>query len=48
MVNPDGVDLVTGAIAPDSPEYEAAQDIAVFFPTFPSLTVGRPIFWEWI
>lgn len=35
MVNPDGVDLVTGAIEPDTPEYEAAQDIAVFFPDIP-------------
>ncbi len=35
MVDPDGVDLVTGAIAPDSAEYEAAQRIASRFPTIP-------------
>ena len=35
MVNPDGVDLVTGAIAPDSLEYGRAQDIAAFFPAIP-------------
>lgn len=35
MVNPDGVDLVTGAIMPGSDEYNAAQDIAAFFPAIP-------------
>lgn len=35
MVNPDGVDLVTGAIPPDSREYQAAQDIAARFPDIP-------------
>lgn len=35
MVNPDGVDLVTGAITPGSDEYNAAQDIAAFFPAIP-------------
>lgn len=35
MVNPDGVDLVTGGIEPGSLEYEAAQEIAAFFPEIP-------------
>ncbi len=35
MVNPDGVDLVTGAIKPDTPEYDAAQNIAAYFPSIP-------------
>lgn len=35
MVNPDGVDLVTGAIAAGSPQYEAAQLIAAYYPFIP-------------
>ncbi len=35
MVNPDGVDLVTGAIAEGSLEYEQAQGIAARFPGIP-------------
>ena len=35
MVDPDGVDLVTGAIGPDSAEYAAAQRIASRFPLIP-------------
>lgn len=35
MVNPDGVDLVTGAIGKDSHEYAAAQEIAARFPQIP-------------
>ena len=35
MVNPDGVDLVTGAIEEGSLEYEAAQTIAARFPAIP-------------
>lgn len=35
MVNPDGVDLVTGGIAPGSAEYAAAQAIAAAFPAIP-------------
>lgn len=35
MVNPDGVDLVTGAIDPNSTEYEAAEMIAAYFPAIP-------------
>lgn len=35
MVNPDGIDLVTGAIAPDSAEYRAAWEIAARYPDIP-------------
>ena len=35
MVNPDGVDLVTGGIEAGSLEYEQAQEIAAFFPEIP-------------
>ena len=35
MVNPDGVDLVTGAIRPDSASYEKAQSIAQAYPAIP-------------
>ena len=35
MVNPDGVDLVTGAIPPGSQEYELAQNLASFYPEIP-------------
>ena len=35
MVDPDGVDLVTGAIAPPSPEYTLARQIAGEFPDIP-------------
>ena len=35
MVNPDGVDLVTGAIAPDSPQYVRAEDLARNYPGIP-------------
>lgn len=35
MVNPDGVDLVTGAIAPGSGEYRAAQQLAGAYPDIP-------------
>ena len=35
MLNPDGIDLVTGAIAPDSEEYRAAQEIAAHHPEIP-------------
>ena len=35
MVDPDGVDLVTGAIPRDSPEYRAAQLLAEYYPTIP-------------
>lgn len=35
MVNPDGVDLVTGAILPDTEQYDAAQNIAAYFPAIP-------------
>lgn len=58
MVNPDGVDLVTGAIPPESPEYMQAQAIAANFPTirFPEgwkanlagvdLNLNYPAEWE--
>jgi g-D-glutamyl-meso-diaminopimelate peptidase len=35
MVNPDGVDLVVGAIAPGSDEYETARRKAEFYPDIP-------------
>lgn len=35
MVDPDGVDLVTGAIAPGSEEYAAAEQIAAYYPFIP-------------
>ena len=35
MVDPDGVDLVTGAIEPRTPEYSRAREIAGDFPDIP-------------
>lgn len=35
MVDPDGVDLVTGAIAPGSDEYAAAEQTAAYYPSIP-------------
>ena len=35
MVNPDGVDLVTGAIPKDSPQYVKAEDLAKNYPGIP-------------
>ena len=58
MVNPDGVDLVTGAIGEDSLEYDTAQNIAARFPAiaFPQgwkanllgvdLNLNYPAGWE--
>lgn len=35
MVNPDGVDLVTGAIGPGNIQYDLAQRLAVDYPSIP-------------
>ncbi len=35
MVDPDGVDLVTGAIEPGSGQYESARTLADFYPRIP-------------
>ena len=35
MVNPDGVDLVTGAIHPEAQEYEIARRMAAHYPDIP-------------
>ena len=35
LVNPDGVDLVTGAIAADALEYKLAQGLSRFYPQIP-------------
>lgn len=35
LVNPDGVDLVTGAISPDSPEYALATALSENYPGIP-------------
>ena len=35
LVNPDGVDLVTGALPPDNPQYAHAQRIASHYPEIP-------------
>ena len=58
MVNPDGIDLVTGAITPDEPEYRAARAIAADYPELPfpsgwkanlrgvDLNLNHPAGWE--
>lgn len=35
LVNPDGVDLVTGAISPESPEYALAEALSENYPNIP-------------
>ena len=35
MVNPDGVDLVTGALSPGDPGYEQARFLAAYYPQIP-------------
>ena len=58
MVNPDGVDLVTGAIMPGDPEYEQAETIEAGYPSIPfpegwkanllgtDLNLNYPAMWE--
>ncbi len=56
MVNPDGVDLVTGAYGPDSPQYKAAERLNAGREGFPSnwsanlagvdLNLNYPALWE--
>ena len=41
LVNPDGVDLVTGAIPPGSPQYVRAEDLAKNYPGIPFPTGWR-------
>ena len=35
LVNPDGVDLVTGAIGPESAQYQLARELAQKYPAIP-------------
>lgn len=35
MVDPDGVDLVTGALEPGDSQYEQARSLAAYYPTIP-------------
>ena len=47
LLNPDGVDLVTGGLTEGS-YYEQAKAIAAAYPEIPFLTAGRPILTAWI
>ena len=58
LVNPDGVDLVTGALPRESPEYARAEAMSAFYPAIPfpsgwkaniagtDLNLGYPANWE--
>ncbi len=58
MVNPDGADLVTGAITPKNPQYEYARRMAAQYPKIPfpsgwkanlmgvDLNLNYPALWE--
>ena len=47
LVNPDGVDLVTGALDPMDSFYVQAQALAAHYLPFPSLTDGGEISPAW-
>ena len=41
LVNPDGVDLVTGAMAPESAQYQLARELAQKYPAIPFPEGGK-------
>ena len=45
LVNPDGVDLVTGALPPDSPNTNTPKELPPPTRKFPFPRAGKPTFW---